>query len=284
MFSQNHSFQIAMQRLLGMVLLLAACSVIAQAAVADTIQIQTPNLPPRQSGVPPPAASNQPNAQQGSTPQDAGSYQQGSQVGYGDQGSQGGYGNQGYQGGNGAQGYQGGNGAQGYQGGNGAQESQGGYGAQANQAPQAPRSVLGSQPQSQAAYGSQGSQGSSAFNGPAPTRSSSEGSCRVEVAPDRQTLTFVGTTDALPRHYLPLGDFRAQQVVHSPDGRWAVAFIKLRGKNQFAMLTMDLMKCKEQHSVDLAQAGEDATFEADIVTVHFGGKEKKWPLADRRVR
>lgn len=274
MFSLNHSFKIAMQRLFGMVLLLAACSVIAQVAVADTIQIQTPNLPPRQSGAPPPAATNQPTAQQEPTPQAVGGYQQGSQGNivqqsqgsYGDQGSGGGYG------------------TQVSQGGYGAQESQGSYGAQATQAPQAPRSVLGSQSQSQAAYGSQGSQGSSAFNGPAPTRPSSEGPCRVEVAPDRQTLTFVGTTDALPRHYLPLGEFRAQQVVHSPDGRWAVAFIKLRGKNQFAMLTMDLMKCKEQHSVDLAQAGEDATFEADIVTVHFGGKEKKWPLSDRRVR
>jgi len=50
------------------------------------------------------------------------------------------------------------------------------------------------------------------------------------------------------------------------------------------MWTMDLTTCKEQHSVDLAQAGENATFEADIVTVRFGGKEQKWPLADKRVR
>ena len=291
MFPLPPHFQIAVRRLFGTALLLTACSAITQAAAADAIQIQTPNLPPRQSGTQAPATSQPTYTQQGSTPQATGGYDtQGSQGNYGAQGSQGGYGAQGSQGGYGAQGSQGGYGAQGSQGGYGAQGSQGGYDAQGSQGgygAQAPRSVLGSQSQSQGSYGAQGSQGSygaQGSNGPMPTRPSSEGPCRVEVSPDRQTLTFVGTTDALPRHFLPLGEFRAQQVVHSPDRRWAVAFIKLRGQAQFAMWTMDLTTCKEQHSVDLAQAGENATFEADIVTVRFGGKEQKWPLADKRVR
>jgi hypothetical protein len=104
------------------------------------------------------------------------------------------------------------------------------------------------------------------------------------VAPDRQALTLLGTADSLPRHFVPLGEFRAQLVIHSPDGHWAVAFLKLRGQSQFAMLTIDLSTCKEQHTVDLAQAGEDARFEGDTVSVRFGNQEKQWPLADRRLR
>lgn len=136
-----------------------------------------------------------------------------------------------------------------------------------------------------AGYGSQHSSGGGgAISGPAPTKPTSGGPCKVTVSPERQSLTLVGATDNLPRTNVPLGDFRAQTVIHAPDGRWAVAFLKLRGQSQFAMFTMDLTQCKEGHTVDLAQAGEDATFEGDNVTVRTGGKTQQWPLANPRMR
>ncbi len=158
------------------------------------------------------------------------------------------------------------------------------YGAQGAQPAQS-----GYTPQPQAsAYGAQGSQptygGAAAISGPAPTKPTSGGPCKVTVSPERQTLILVGVTDNLPRTNVPLGDFRAQTVIHAPDGRWAVAFLKLRGQPQFAMFTMDLSECKEGHTVDLAQAGEDATFEGDNVTVRAGGKSQQWPLANPRMR
>jgi hypothetical protein len=223
----------ARQWLICFLLLLASAGALAQTAVAGSIQIQTPKLPPRPGTSPPsaPAAATA-YGQQGPAPQSTNSYatQQG-QPAYQNQGQQSGI------------------------------TSQAGYGSYGSTAP----AFAGS-------------------SGPAPTRAASGGPCRVEVSPDRQNLSLLGTSDALPRQFLPLGEFRAQQVVHSPDGRWAVAFLKLRGQSQFAMLTLDLTSCKEQSTIDLAHAGEDASFDGDNVTVRSGGKDQRWPLADKRVR
>lgn len=117
----------------------------------------------------------------------------------------------------------------------------------------------------------------------APTRSAAAGNCRVEPAPDRQSVSLLGP-DALPRQHVPLGEFRVQQVIHSPDGRWAVAFTKLRGQPQFALMTLDLARCEPQNTIDLPAAGDDARFEGDDAIVTLAGGERRVRLASTRVR
>ncbi len=110
------------------------------------------------------------------------------------------------------------------------------------------------------------------------------GNCRAQTTPDRQTLMLVSGTEALARAHVPLGEFRAQQVVHSPDGRWAVAYTKLRGAAQFAALTIDLERCEVGRSVELSVAGDDVRFEGDEAVLLLGGKERRIGLRDGRVR
>ena len=117
----------------------------------------------------------------------------------------------------------------------------------------------------------------------APTRSAAGGNCRADPAPDRQSLRFLGP-DALPRQHVALGEFRVQQVIHSPDGRWAVAFTKLRGQPKFAVLTLDLARCEVVNTVDLPAAGDDARFEGDDAIVTLAGAERRVRLASTRVR
>ena len=117
----------------------------------------------------------------------------------------------------------------------------------------------------------------------APTRSTAAGNCRADPSPDRQSVSLLGP-DALPKQHVPLGEYRVQQVVHSPDGRWAVAFIKLRGQPSFALISLDLARCEAQNTVDLPAAGEDARFEGDEAIVTLGGKERRVRLASSRVR
>ena len=110
------------------------------------------------------------------------------------------------------------------------------------------------------------------------------GNCRAQTTPDRQTLMLVSGAEALARAHVPLGEFRAQQVVHSPDGRWAVAYTKLRGAAQFAALTIDLERCEVGRSVELSVAGDDVRFEGDEAVLLLGGKERRIGLRDGRVR
>lgn len=110
------------------------------------------------------------------------------------------------------------------------------------------------------------------------------GACRAQPTPDRQTLVLVSGTEALARQHLPLGEFRAQQVVHSPDGRWAVAYTKLRGALQYAAMTIDLERCEVQRVIDLGAAGEDVRFEGDEAVLRLSDGERRVALRDGRVR
>jgi len=110
------------------------------------------------------------------------------------------------------------------------------------------------------------------------------GSCRVQPSPDRRTLTLVSGAEALARHHVPLGEFRSQQIVHSPDGRWAVVFAKLRGAAQFAALTIDLERCEMQRTIDIPVTGEDARFEGDEAVLRLSEGELRVGLRDGRVR
>jgi hypothetical protein len=83
---------------------------------------------------------------------------------------------------------------------------------------------------------------------------------------------------------VPLGEFRAQQVVHSSDGRWAVAFTKLRGAPQFAALTLDLERCSVQRTIELPAAGSDALFDGDQALLRYHGGERRVSLKDGSVR
>jgi hypothetical protein len=110
------------------------------------------------------------------------------------------------------------------------------------------------------------------------------GNCRAQPSPDRQTLMLVSGAEALARHHVPLGEFRSQQIVHSPDGRWAVVFTKLRGAPQFAALTIDLERCEMQRTIEIPATGEDARFEGDEAVLRLSEGELRVGLRDGRVR
>ncbi len=150
--------------------------------------------------------------------------------------------------------------------------------AGAARAPAAPASALASRGgyAPGAGYGSAPPANDAALAAMPVARSGAAGACRAEPSPDRQSVTLLGA-DALPR-------FRVQQVIHSPDGRWAVALTKLRGQPQFAALTLDLSRCAAAHTVDLPAAADDARFEADEAVLLMAGRERRIKLADLRVR
>ena len=110
------------------------------------------------------------------------------------------------------------------------------------------------------------------------------GACRVQLTPDRQALMLVSGTEALARQHAPLGEFRAQQVVHSPDGRWAVAYTKLRGAPQYAAMTIDLERCEVERVIELDAAGQDVRFEGDEAVLSLSNGERRLALRDGRVK
>jgi hypothetical protein len=117
----------------------------------------------------------------------------------------------------------------------------------------------------------------------APTKAP-DGACRATSSANNQTVVLISGPQALPRLHVPLGEFRAQDIVHSPDGKWAVVFLKLRGVAQYAVMSFDLERCATEKTLDLASAGTDARFEGDEAILQIGKAEQRMPLRDRRIR
>jgi hypothetical protein len=163
------------------------------------------------------------------------------------------------------------------------------HAGQAPQAPQAPGAAAGQAARAQAPVPQSYAPQAYPSTGPAPmpavtTAAAPPGRCRVQPSPERASLALVSGEPPLAREHVPLGEFRAQQVIHSQDGRWAVAFTKLRGAPQFAALSFDLEGCRVQRSIELPAAGSDALFEGDQALLRFAGGERRVPLNDGSVR
>lgn len=264
---------------------LVACTLAAAASVQG-IDIRTPQMPARAAA---PGAGGGDGTQPG----------QPAQPGYGQPGGQPGYGQPGYgqpgqpspgpgQPGHGHPGHgQPGQGQPGY--------GQPGYGQPGYGNPGAPGQAAGplapgsvASPLQQQRRG--GGYGQPGYGGAAPqvamvapTPSAPGGACRVQPSPDRQSMSLLGP-DGQPRRHVGLGDFRVQRVVHSPDGRWAVAVTKLRGEPQYAATAVDLTRCEPAHTIDLPDDGSDVVFEADNARIRTGRGERLLQLADPRVR
>ena len=115
------------------------------------------------------------------------------------------------------------------------------------------------------------------------TPSQPGGTCRAQPSPERHSVSLLGP-DGLPRAHLPLGEFRVQFVSHSPDGQWAVAITKLRGQAQFAATAIDLTRCEATRTVALASAADEVRFDGPVAVLRFASREQRLPLTDPRVR
>ncbi|MCX8004628.1 MAG: hypothetical protein N2688_06680 [Burkholderiaceae bacterium] len=255
---------------------LVACAV-AAAASAQGIDIRTPQMPPRAAAAP--GAGGGHGTQPGQ-PAQPGSGQQGQpspghgQPGYGQPSPPNpGYGQPGYgQPAHGQPGY--------------GQPGYGNPGAPGQAAgPVVPGGVASPLQQRRGGGYGQPAYGSAAppVAMVAPMPSAPGGTCRVQPSPDRQSMSLLGP-DGQPRRHVGLGDFRVQRVVHSPDGRWAVAVTKLRGEPQYAATAVDLTRCEPAHTIDLPDDGSDVLFEADNARIRTGRGERLLQLADPRVR
>lgn len=261
----------------------ALLSLLMPAALAQAINVVAPTLPPRTAGGTPAAAAPTAGAPVAAAVSPAHGHAAGAAPGHGAQGSVSPGMSTGTAPAYGSSPAHGATPAYGSAPGYGGAPSYGAPGAA--RAPAAPSSALAARGgyAPSVGYGGAPPANDAALAAMPVARSSAAGACRAEPSPDRQSVTLLGA-DALPRQHVPLGEFRVQQVIHSPDGRWAVALTKLRGQPQFAALTLDLARCAAANTVDLPAAAEDARFEADEAVLLLGGRERRVKLADARVR
>jgi hypothetical protein len=102
------------------------------------------------------------------------------------------------------------------------------------------------------------------------------------AAPARSGCTAVRNTDGSVirlvddrgdvRADVPLGRDRVQRIFTAPDGSWAIAAYKVRGRDEYGVLPLDLANCAADDAVQaMAHPPERASFEGRVATLGFPG-------------
>jgi hypothetical protein len=116
-------------------------------------------------------------------------------------------------------------------------------------------------------YGQQASPygASSAGGFAAQAAQASSGPCSAWLLDDRSTIALGDS--AGDRKHVALGQDHVQQIFTSPDGAWAVAVFKVRGRTQYGAVVLDLAHCAQSDSVDLTNAADAAEFNGTEVAL-----------------
>lgn len=103
-----------------------------------------------------------------------------------------------------------------------------------------------------------------------------EGPCTVKISGDRSVVSLVDSASGQTRNHIALNPDRVQKVFTSPDASWSLVMFKVRGRQQFGLIPVDLAECEVQDSIDIPVAAQSAQFEGDeVVLLYPDGKGHK---------
>jgi len=105
------------------------------------------------------------------------------------------------------------------------------------------------------------------------------GACVPHLSGDRSSIALTDTGTNQDRATVSLGQDHVQQLFKSPDGAWAVAVFKLRGREQYGAVVLDLAGCAQGETADLSAAADSAQFNgAEVALALKGGASQNLPL------
>jgi hypothetical protein len=113
-----------------------------------------------------------------------------------------------------------------------------------------------------------------------PMSAASGAGCDVALSQDRTTIRLVMAGGTQEKRHIALGTDRVQRVFTAQDKSWSAAIIKVRGRAQFGLITIDLTKCEAQQIRAVPELPTAAEFSADKVILTFSAGPQTLPLVD----
>jgi hypothetical protein len=96
------------------------------------------------------------------------------------------------------------------------------------------------------------------------------GMCTIQVSEDRSSIAlFDGSGQEI--NHVALGRDRVQKIFKSPDGNWNVLVFKVRQRQEYGAITVNMPQCDPQEAREIRAIPENIEFQGDTMQLRFPG-------------
>ncbi|MHB8108533.1 MAG: hypothetical protein ACYDHW_00700 [Syntrophorhabdaceae bacterium] len=96
------------------------------------------------------------------------------------------------------------------------------------------------------------------------------GMCTIQVSEDRSSIALLDGSGQEINH-VALGRDRVQKIFKSPDGNWNVLVFKVRQRQEYGAITVNIPQCDPQEAREIRGIPENIEFQGDTMQLRFPG-------------
>ena len=96
------------------------------------------------------------------------------------------------------------------------------------------------------------------------------GSCTIRLSEDRSSIALLDGSGQEINH-IALGRDRVQKIFKSPDGNWNVLVFKVRQRQEYGAIAVNMAQCDPQEAREIRSLPDNIEFQADEMLLMFPG-------------
>ena len=96
------------------------------------------------------------------------------------------------------------------------------------------------------------------------------GPCMIRLSEDRSSIALLDGSGQEINH-IALGGDRVQRIFKSPDGNWNVLVFKVRRRQEYGAIAVNIAQCDPQEAREIRSMPENVEFQADEMLLMFPG-------------
>jgi hypothetical protein len=107
-----------------------------------------------------------------------------------------------------------------------------------------------------------------------PKKTPGAGKYAVGLSEDRGTI-IISASGGEERDHISLDPDRVQKIYTAPDGKWSIAVIKVRGKQQYGAMPINLQSGSPMETLEIPSMPISVTFEKRDAVMSFNNSDTK---------
>ncbi len=116
-----------------------------------------------------------------------------------------------------------------------------------------------------------------------PMMQGEQGGCKIQLSEDRTTIALIDASGQEADH-VSLGQDRVQKIFKSPDGSWNVVVFKVRQRQEFGAIAINMAECNAQESRDIRAVPIQIEFQdQEMVLMYSGNVTERQTLSNKNL-
>lgn len=108
-----------------------------------------------------------------------------------------------------------------------------------------------------------------------------QGGCKIQLSEDRTSIALIDPSGQETEH-VSLGQDRVQKIFKSPDGNWHVVVFKVRQRQEFGAIAINMVECDAQETRDIRAMPVQIEFQgSEMVLMYQGNASERSALSNK---